>query len=269
MSSHTSHLGTTPVVRNVRSLANRQNRQKRGQWGSSQLPPAKRHISVPAGERDSSQGGSSVASTIKGQNSIASSSLSNSSVAAQTQLMTSTLCTTQRRSSNAPATTSDTSSCSTPVPAETPQTDSTRRVVSSPVSGIASTPTPLRGLETLPTPFPNPEARAIITNPLWTQATQRNQRQREWQLQLQPQGVSTPRSMVFGSHSVHWFGHSDIMRLVFATGRLLELYRWNRWLFMSASDLETVSDAIQRIAKAFAEAPHWQVIEMYWNTAMQ
>jgi hypothetical protein len=39
-------------------------------------------------------------------------------------------------------------------------------VASSPASGIASTPTPLSGLENLPTPIPNPEARAIITNPL-------------------------------------------------------------------------------------------------------
>jgi hypothetical protein len=29
--------------------------------------------------------------------------------------------------------------------------------------------------------------------------------------------------------------------LVFATGRLLELYMWNKWLFMSASDMARVS----------------------------
>jgi hypothetical protein len=58
-------------------------------------------------------------------------------------------------------------------------------------------------------------------------------------------------------------------RLVFATGRLMELYMWNRRPFMSTSDLETVSYAIQRVAKALAEAPHWQIIETYWNTAMQ
>jgi hypothetical protein len=57
-------------------------------------------------------------------------------------------------------------------------------------------------------------------------------------------------------------------RLVFATSRLLELYMWNRLPFMTASDLETVSYARRRIAKALAEAPHWQIIEMYWNTAM-
>jgi hypothetical protein len=58
-------------------------------------------------------------------------------------------------------------------------------------------------------------------------------------------------------------------RLVFATGRLLPLYMWNRWPFMSASELETVSYATRRIAKALAEAPHWQTIETYWNTAIQ
>jgi len=58
-------------------------------------------------------------------------------------------------------------------------------------------------------------------------------------------------------------------RLLFATGRLLELYMWNRWPFMSASDLETVSYARQRLSKAVAEAPHWQIIETYWNTVMQ
>jgi len=44
---------------------------------------------------------------------------------------------------------------------------------------------------------------------------------------------------------------------------------WNRRPFMSASDLETVSYATRRISKALAEAQHWQIIETYWNTAMQ
>jgi len=140
-------------------------------------------------------------------------------------------------------------------------------VVSSPASSIASTPTPLNGLEHLPTPIPNPEARAIITNPLRTRAPDRNQRQRQWQ--LQPQAVSTPQSMVSGSCSIQRFRHSDMTRLVFATGRLLELYMWNTTPFMSASDLEMVSYAMRCIAKALAEGPHWQIIEKYWNTAMQ
>jgi len=58
------------------------------------------------------------------------------------------------------------------------------------------------------------------------------------------------------------------MRLVFATGRLLELYMWNRRPFMSANDLETVRYAMRCVSKALAEAPHWQMIETYWNTAM-
>jgi len=44
---------------------------------------------------------------------------------------------------------------------------------------------------------------------------------------------------------------------------------WTRWPFMSASDLEMVSYATLCAAKALAEAPHWQIIEKYWNTTMQ
>jgi len=43
----------------------------------------------------------------------------------------------------------------------------------------------------------------------------------------------------------------------------------NRWPLLSASDLEMVSYATRCVAKELAEAPHWQIIEMYWNTAMQ
>jgi hypothetical protein len=57
--------------------------------------------------------------------------------------------------------------------------------------------------------------------------------------------------------------------LVFAMGRLLELNMWNRQPFMSASNVEIVSYTMRHIAKALAEAPYWQTIEMYWNTAMQ
>jgi len=46
------------------------------------------------------------------------------------------------------------------------QTDSLCRVVSSPTTRISRTPTPLSGLENLPTPIPKPVARAIIENPL-------------------------------------------------------------------------------------------------------
>jgi hypothetical protein len=253
MPSQSPHADTTPVERNDRSLANRHNQQKGDPSRNSQLPPPETHVSVPAGERDSSQGGSSVRSTIQGLNSTPSSSLNNSRVADITQRVTSTPSDTQRLSLITPTATPGTSSGNTPAPSGTIQTDSTRRVVSSPASGIASTPTPLSGLENLPTPIPNPKSRAIITNPLRTRATEKNQRQRHWQ--LQPQAVSTPRSMVSGRRSIHRFSHSDMTRLVFATGRLLELNMWNRRPFMSASDLETASYETQRVAKALAEAP--------------
>jgi hypothetical protein len=58
-------------------------------------------------------------------------------------------------------------------------------------------------------------------------------------------------------------------RLVFAMGRLLQLYMCNRQLFMSASDLEMISYATRHVVKALAEPPHWQIIETYRNTAMQ
>jgi hypothetical protein len=38
---------------------------------------------------------------------------------------------------------------------------------------------------------------------------------------------------------------------------------------MRASDLGTVSYAMGRVSKVFAEAPHWHIIETYWNTSMQ
>jgi hypothetical protein len=172
MPSQSTHPDKTLVVRNVQSLANHQTQQKHGALGNSQLPPPGRQVSVPAGERDSSQGGSSVRSTIQGQNSAPSSSLNNSRVAAITQRVTSTPSATQRPSIINPTATLGTSSQNTPAHSGTIQTDSTGRVVSSPASGIASNPTPLSGLENLPTPIPNPEARTISTNPLRTRATE-------------------------------------------------------------------------------------------------
>ena len=44
---------------------------------------------------------------------------------------------------------------------------------------------------------------------------------------------------------------------------------WNRRPCISPSDLETVSYAMRRVEKAFTEAPHWKMIEKYWNTAIQ
>jgi hypothetical protein len=43
----------------------------------------------------------------------------------------------------------------------------------------------------------------------------------------------------------------------------------NRWRFMSASDWENVRYATRRFSKVLADAPHWQITETYWNTAMQ
>jgi hypothetical protein len=59
------------------------------------------------------------------------------------------------------------------------------------------------------------------------------------------------------------------MHVVFATGRLLELHIWKRWPFNGASPLEMISYATRHVVKAVAEARHWQIIEMYLNTAMQ
>jgi len=180
MPSQNPHPDTTPVVQNGRNLTTCPTQQKRGPSGNSQLPPAKGRVSVPAGERDSSQGRSSVPSTIQSQNSTPSSSLNNSRVADITQPVTSTLSATQRRSIITPTTTPGTSSHNTPVSSGTIQTDSTHRVISSPASVTASTPTPLSGLENLLTPIPNLDARAIITYPLRTRATEKNQTPRQW-----------------------------------------------------------------------------------------
>jgi hypothetical protein len=57
--------------------------------------------------------------------------------------------------------------------------------------------------------------------------------------------------------------------LVFSTGKLLELYMWNRRPLLSASDWGTVSSATRRVSKALGAAPQWQIIEMFWNTTMQ
>ena len=84
-----------------------------------------------------------------------------------------------------------------------------RRVVSSPASVTASTPTPLTGLENLPTPIPNPEARAIITNPLGTRATEKNQRQRQWQLQLQGGVYTSINGLRQSQHPSIWSRRHD------------------------------------------------------------
>jgi len=252
MPSQRRHLDTTPVVRNVRRLTNRQNLHKCVPLGKSHHPPAKRRVSEAAAERDTSQRESSVPSTIQGQNSTPLSLLNSCRVADIAAQVASTPSATQRRSIDTPTATPVTISRSSPAPGGTLQKDSMHGVVCSPASGIASTHTSLSGLKNLPTPIPNPESHMIITNPLKTRATERNQRQR--QLQLQLQAVSTPRSIVSCSRSLDRFDPSDMTYLVFVTGRFLELYMRNRLPFSRPSDMETVSYAMRRIVKALADA---------------
>jgi hypothetical protein len=162
MHCQSPHHDKTLFVRNIRSLANCQNHQTHRPSGSSQLPPAKSPSSVPVGERDSTEGESSLPCTICDQNSTLSSSLNNSRVADLNQCVTATLSVTQRRSMNTPTATPDTSHRSTTACGGT----SMQRIVSCLASGIVITPTPHQGLENLPATIPNPEARSIITNPL-------------------------------------------------------------------------------------------------------
>ena len=49
----------------------------------------------------------------------------------------------------------------------------------------------------------------------------------------------------------------------------MELHIWNRQPLMGASDLEMVSYGTRRAAESLTEAPHSQIIEKSWNTAMQ
>jgi hypothetical protein len=126
---------------------------------------------------------------------------------------------------------------------------------------------PLSGLENLPTRISNPEACVIITNPLRMRTRESTHRRRPWELQLQAE--STPRSIVSSSCSIHPFGYSDMTGLVLATGRLLTLYMWNRQPLMCGSDLEMVTYTTRHIAKALPQGPHLQIIETYWNTALE
>jgi len=117
MPSPSSHLDMAPVVRMV------QKQPERRRLGTSHLPPDTRHVSALAGDRDTSQGGSSVASTIHNPNSTPSSSLNNSAMADITQRVTSTPFAAQRQSMNTPTTTPGTGSHSTPAPGGTSQAD--------------------------------------------------------------------------------------------------------------------------------------------------
>jgi hypothetical protein len=235
MPSQRPHPSTTPAIQNV------QKPQKRRPSENYQYTSGKRRVSTPAGEIDSVQRESSLASTIPVQNSTPSPSLNNSGMPDITQRVTVTPSTIQRRSMITPTAMPGKCSCSTPAPSGTSQTDSTHHVVTTLASGIGSTPTPLRCLENVPTRISNPEAHVTITHPLRTRATERNQRLKLWL--LQPQAVSTPQSVVSGCHNIHQFGYSDVTHLVFATGRHMELYVWYRWPFMSSSDSDMVNYA--------------------------
>jgi hypothetical protein len=261
MPSQSPHPNTTPVVWIIHK------QQRHRPLGISQLSPAKRCVSALSGKRDSSQSGSSITSTFPGHNSTPSSLLNNLGMADRSQHVTSTPPAAPWWSIVTPTMMSCSRSHSMSGSGRTTQTDSTPRIVSSRTSGIASTPTPVRSFQNLSSPIPNPGARMTITNPLRTHATERNQRQ--WQWQLQPQAVSTPRSVISSGRSIHWCTHWFLMRLVCAMGKLMELWMRNWGPFMSASNLEWVSYATWCAAKALADAPHWQIIEKYWNTARQ
>jgi len=128
---------------------------------------------------------------MQGQNTTPSSSLKNSQVEVFTRIVTSSPSATHRRTIITSNARPGTSSQNTHSRSGITQSDSTLHVESCTAFGIASTPTHLSGLENLPTPMPDPEAPVILTNQLRIQATERNQTQREWQLQMQ--AVSSPR----------------------------------------------------------------------------
>jgi len=67
----------TSVVQNIQCFASCQKQLKGWPSGNPQHALVKRHVSVNAGEWDSSQAGSFVASTLQSQNSTPSVSLNN------------------------------------------------------------------------------------------------------------------------------------------------------------------------------------------------
>jgi hypothetical protein len=166
MSSQSPHPDTSPDLQKVRRIANRQNQQQHWLSGNSQLPCAKRRVFVPAGGRDSSSRRELCSLYNPRSNFTPLSSLNNSCVADNTQSVTSTPSAKQRWSIITPIATPGRSCRNTLAPSGITHSYPTHRVLSIPASGIASTPTPLSGLENLHTPIPNPEARVIITNPL-------------------------------------------------------------------------------------------------------
>jgi hypothetical protein len=68
--------------------------------------------------------------------------------------------------------------------------------------------------------------------------------------------------MVSSSRGIHQCGYADMTRSVLPPGKVLELCMWDRWPFMRTCDWGMVRYAL-------TEAPYWQIIETFWNTAMQ
>jgi len=123
-----------------------------------------------------------VASTTHGPNSTPISLVNTSGVADITQCVTSTVAATQQQLMITPTDMLGESSHSTPASGGPSQTDSTSRGVSSIALVIASTPTPLCGLEIQSAHIPNPVGSLKITNPLRIRATEENQSEKQWQL---------------------------------------------------------------------------------------
>jgi len=161
MPSQSPHQELTPVIRNGQSLAVFENQQKSTTSGNSQHPHAQRCVFVPAGKREFCS-----LYNQRGQNSTPSSLLKNSCIADIPQPMAFTAPTTEWQSISTATAMLGTSSHSPSASGGTSQKDSMCCVLSSPASGIASTPTPLSGPEYRPTPIPNQEAHTIISNPL-------------------------------------------------------------------------------------------------------
>jgi hypothetical protein len=156
------HPDMTPVIQNVLRLVHCLIQQLREASGNSQPLPGKWCVSILAGERDSTQGGSSVVSTIEGTNSSPSSSLNNSRMADISQRVNSTLSGRLQWSINAPTSTPGSKRRCQTAPGGT----SKRYVVFCSAFGICITPIPLSCVEILPTAIPNAEARAIILKSL-------------------------------------------------------------------------------------------------------
>jgi len=156
MPSQCPHPDQTLVVRHDHILANRQNQQRCGRLVKSQRPPPKRFVSIPAGIRDSWDGGNTEACTIQSRNWTQSRLLDTSHVAQIPPWVTSI-------PSPAPIWLIYTPTARTgnPAPGGTSQTDSMRCVVSSPASSMAISPTPLGGIAHQHTTHPYPRSPCV------------------------------------------------------------------------------------------------------------